>query len=566
MHPQATPPTDPGFLRSMFLGELRRELWFPFPARPADETEVTNQTVAAVASFARTAIDARKIDDDRRISGETLRGLRELGLLGMIVPTEYGGAGFGSTAYCRVIEELASHCASCAATVGAHQSIGLKGILLFGNAAQKLTFLPRLASGESLAAFTLTEPGAGSDAQSISTRARRDGGDWILDGAKAWVTNGGIADLYTVFARTSETADAGGGKLTCFLVPRSTPGVSIGKEEDKMGLRGSSTTPVYFESARVPDANRLGEVGRGFKVAMEILNSGRHGLAAGCLGAGRAALKDATEHAKSRRQFGRPIIEFPLVAEMLFDARADLYAIESGCHWVAGRIDDGAADVSLEAAICKIYATESLWRIVNDSLQIAGGSGFVRDFPYERRVRDARVNLIFEGTNQILRLYVALQGLRAPGERLRRLSTALRNPFKHFGDLGEAGLARMRRPATAGFPPHWNPWLASAAASAVDSTHAFGRVAEAALRRHRDQITGRQLTLAHLCDAATALFMQSAIVSRLGASAVVAERDEIIARRALARHESSFRSALRAIESDAEDRLLRDMTTDFGAK
>lgn len=556
----ATPPERPsGFLRSLFLGELPEELWLPFPTRPPEETDATIQIVEAVADFARARIDARKIDEEGSIPPSVLAGMKELGLFGMIVPQEFGGSGLGSTTYGRVLEELAFHCASCATTVGAHQSIGLKALLLFGTPEQKLQFLPPLASGEQLAAFALTEPGAGSDAHSITTKATPIGDSWIISGEKVWITNGGIASFFTVFARTPDPADATKTKLTCFAVPRNAPGVSIGKEEKKMGLRGSSTTAVFFENVKIPDLYRIGPAGGGFKVAMEVLNNGRHGLAAGCLGLGRAALADALAHAKTRQQFGKPIIEFGLVEEMLANAKADLYIIECGCRFVAGRMDEGAADVSLESAACKVFATEALWRIVNDSLQIAGGAGFMREYAYERRLRDARVNLIFEGTNQILRLYLTLQGLRGPGDEWKRLGAALKHPILQFPELTRATSRRLRRSLPRKPPKNLSKWLRNEAAVVAECAQELSEAAGAALRKHQKNIVNAQLTLSRLADGATSLFLYSAVVAKLALAESGNEQiDEPTARLALRRLYRGFRGALDSIQP-GDEKLLADV-------
>ncbi len=563
----ARPPSreaaSPSPIRSLFLGEVKGASLLPYPSRPRDETESTDQVVEAVREFAKDRIDARRIDEEGTIPEAVLSGLRELGLFGMLVPSEHGGLGFTATTYCRVLETLAGICTSTAATVGAHQSIGLKAILLHGTEEQKRLWLPKLATGEMLAAFALTEPGAGSDVQAIATVADPLPGDrWRLNGSKVWITNGGIASLFTVFAKTPDPERPGERKLTCFLVPRETPGVSIGKEEDKMGLRGSSTTAVFLEDVEIPDSLRVGETGRGFRVAVEVLNGGRHGLSAGCLGLGRAALFDATAHARERVQFGKPIAEFPLVAEMLANAAADLHAIESGCYWVAGRMDEGHADVSLESAACKIFATEALWRIANDCLQVAGGSGFMREFPHERRVRDARVNLIFEGTNQILRLFLALQGLRGPGEELKELGDALKHPLTQAPVLGRFAGKRVRRTLVKRGIEGMPKAHAGEAMLAAESAGELAAAAEAVVWKLGRKVIDAQLTLARLADAASHLFLVLTVLAR-GASGGEGALDAPIPRLALRRLYRGFREAIESIHASDEDLIAeaRDSLT-----
>jgi acyl-CoA dehydrogenase family protein 9 len=335
----------------------------------------------------------------------------------MIIPQEHGGIGLSSTSYARVVQEVAGYDASLAVTLGAHQSIGLKGILLFGTDEQKSRYLPKLASGEQAAAFALTEPSAGSDAAAIQTRAEPlpDGSGYLLNGSKIWITNGGFADVFTVFARTSPIEGAQKPKITAFIVERAM-GVKSGPPEHKLGIRGSSTTEVFFEDVKVPNKNVLGEPGRGFKVAVEVLNSGRLGLAAGAIGGCKRLIKMAVERATERKAFGRSIAEFGLIKDKIAVMMAETFAIESMTYLTAGLVDGKVSDYSLESAICKVYASETLWRVVNETLQIAAGIGYMTEYPYERSLRDSRINLIFEGTNEILRCFVAHAGIQGPGK------------------------------------------------------------------------------------------------------------------------------------------------------
>ena len=268
-----------------------------------------------------------------------------------------------------------------------------------------------------IAAFCLTESGAGSDAASIRTRAEKGAdGNWTLNGEKIWITNGGIADLYTVFARTPSEA----GKITAFIVEASWPGVSHGHHEDKMGIRASSTTTVSFADVKVPAGNVLDAEGKGFKVAMAILNNGRTGLGGGAVGGMKTLIALATQQALARKQFGEPIANFGLIREKLAQMTVECFAAESVVWMVANYIDSGLEDYSVEAAISKVYASEALQRAAYEALQIAAGNGFMREFPYEQATRDCRILSIFEGTNEVLRLYIALSGLKDIGKSLRR--------------------------------------------------------------------------------------------------------------------------------------------------
>jgi acyl-CoA dehydrogenase family protein 9 len=365
--------------------------------------------------------------------------MKELGFFGMNISEELGGIGLSNTAYVRMLETFCRHDAGTVLTLGAHQSIGLKGLLLFGTEEQKRKYLPRLATGEMVAAYCLTESEAGSDAAGIKCRAVRDEkrGVYVLNGSKLWITNGGIANFFTVFAKEAmidkngKTVD----KINAFIITKDMKGVSAGKGEAKMGIRGSSTAAVFFEDVEVPFENLLGPRGKGFKVAMEILNSGRLGLAGGALGGLKEILKTTLDHITQRKQFKKYLSEFELIKEKVAQITIDLFAAESMVYLTTGLMDRGDVDYSLESAICKIKATEVALDGANECLQMAGGMGYMKEYPYERFLRDARINPIFEGTNEILRLFVCLSGIQERGEYLKKIGHALKGPIKGFGLL-----------------------------------------------------------------------------------------------------------------------------------
>lgn len=366
------------FMKSLFHGVIEEDLVFPFPEMASEERENVAMMLDSVRKFCETRVDTPRIDREHRIPDDVLAGMKELGLFGLTIPEEHGGLGLSNAAYARVMQEVASFDGSLAVTMGAHQSIGLKGLLLFGSDAQKKKYLPKLATGENVAAFALTEPGAGSDAASITTRAELtdDGEHYVLNGSKIWITNGGFADLFTVFARTSAPESGMKPRITALLVERGF-GVKNGPSEEKMGIRGSSTTTLYFEDVRVPAQNVLGEAGRGFKVAMEVLNSGRLGLAAGCVGGSKRMIKLAIERANERRAFGRTIGEFGMIKEKISRMMCETFALESMTYLTAGLIDAGVSDYSLESAICKVFGSETYWMVANETLQIAAGIGYM---------------------------------------------------------------------------------------------------------------------------------------------------------------------------------------------
>ncbi len=509
------------FMRSLCAGEIEEEIVFPFP----EPTKAEAETLHAVLGTVRAMLgphekDFAEWDRAGEMPPAFVEELKAAGLFGLVIPEEHGGMGFGSTAYSRTLQEIGKHDASVGVTVGAHSSIGLRGLLLFGTEDQKRRYYPKLASGEMIAAFALTEPSAGSDAASIKTTAVRDGDHWVLNGEKIWITNGGIADFFTVFAKTSME---GRGHITAFLVTRDMKGVTTGPHEDKMGLRASSTTTVVLEDVRVPAANVLGEVGKGFKVAMRILNAGRTGLGGGCVGGMKKIIELATQQARDRSQFGMPIASFGLVQQKLGQMVIDCYASESVVNLVAGLVDRGHEDTAVEAAISKVLATEAVHRAADEALQIAGGGGFMRELPYERIVRDVRINRIFEGTNEILRLFIALTAMNDLGQELKDVGASLKgifdDPIKGFGVLSE--YAKRRASLATGLrrtKPKWTllrEELAPEAAIFEEATTALARAADRILRKHGKRIIGQQFPTKRLADIMIDLFALAAVLSRV---------------------------------------------------
>ncbi|HSD75662.1 MAG TPA: acyl-CoA dehydrogenase family protein [Steroidobacteraceae bacterium] len=524
--PQTDDPTSEGRMRhdlsvakSLLFGDILEENLFPYPAIAARDREMLAMIVESIDRFLEDKHeDFRRWDREAHQPEEFIKALGELGLFGLIIPEAFGGLELSNAAYARVLAQTSSHDSSVSLTIGAHSSIGMKGILLFGTLEQKARYLPKLASGEMIAAFCLTESSAGSDAASVRTTAKRNAdGSWTLNGEKIWITNGGIAGLYTVFART----DTPEGKMSAFIVEAAWPGVSHGPHEDKMGIRSSSTTTVAFSDVRVPAENVLGEIGKGFKTAMSILNNGRTGLGGGAVGGMKSLIRLAVHQAQERRQFGKDIAQYGLVREKIAQMTVDCFAAESAVWMVAHYIDEGCEDYSVEAAISKVFASEAMQRAAYEGLQIAGGNGFMREFRYEQIVRDARILPIFEGTNEILRLYIALSALKGVGASLSELrsavNTVFNDPIKGFGVL--SGYAERRFTQATGIGrdrivSRLEPPLRALAGTYERYANELARVADEALRTLGKSVADDQHLQKRIADLMIDLFVGLCVISR----------------------------------------------------
>lgn len=502
-------------MKSIFHGVIAEDMLFPYPEVSAEESEIIAMMLDNIHRFADARVHSEAIDREHRIPDEVLDGMKELGLFGLCIPEEYGGLGLSNTAYARIMQEVAGIDASLAVTLGAHQSIGLKGLLLMGTEAQKQRYLPKLATGESIAAFALTEPEAGSDAASITTTATLsdDGKHYHLNGSKIWITNGGFADFFTVFARTTSKGSSGKPKITAFLVERGW-GVTTGPSEEKMGIRGSSTVTVYLEDVKVPVENVLGEVGRGFKVAMDILNNGRLGLAAGCIGGSKTLVQMAVQRATERKAFGRSIGEFGMIKGKIAQMMCELYALESMTYLTTHFIDKGVPDYSLESAICKVFGSETHWMIANEALQVAAGIGYMTEYPYERLLRDSRINLIFEGSNEILRAFIALSGMQGPGKQLSEVVKAIREPIKGFGVLSDFAIQRARTALGRERLSRVHPALRNEAVVFEESVTELSRAIDSTLRKHRREIAEKQFVQKRVAEVAIDLYGLAAVLAR----------------------------------------------------
>src|SRR5713226_6914738 len=374
-----------------------------------DEQSQMRDLVRVIARE-RIAPLAARVDETETYPADQLAWLGEQGLMGLFIPETYGGTALGTLAFCLAVEEIAWACAS-TAVIYLVQYAGGWPIVAAGSEEQKRRYLPRLASGEITAAFSLSEPGAGSDAASISTRAVRKGDRYVLNGVKLWVTNGSQASVVTLFA----TVDRGRGKggVTAFLVEPTFPGFALGKLERKMGIRGSPTVALHLTDCEVPIENRLGEEGEGFKLALRALDGLRPAVGAEAVGIAQAALDAAVAYAKERRQFGQPIAAFQGIQFMLADMAMQVHAARLMVHHAAALVDRGAPATALESSMAKCFAGDAAMRVTTDAVQIFGGYGYTREYPVERFMRDAKITQIYEGTNQIQRVVIARELARA---------------------------------------------------------------------------------------------------------------------------------------------------------
>ena len=532
------------------------------PERVTDEHRLIGSTAAAFVQNEVLPVLDRLEQKDWALARQLLKRCGDLGLLGVDVPDEYGGVGLDKVSSLIVSDRL-SRSASFGATLGGQANLTVIPLFLFGTESQKRTYLPRLLSGELVGAYALSEAGSGSDALGARTRAERQpDGSFVLNGEKMWITNGGFADIFIVFAKV------GGEQFTAFIVERGFGGVTSGNEEHKMGLHGSSTTPVILQDVRVPAGNLLGEVGKGHKVAFNVLNFGRFKLGAGCSGAAQGAIDEAVRYAAERRQFGQAIASFGAIRHKIGEMIARTYAIESLVYRTAGLIDrrieatphtstDGSAalaaleEYAVEASIAKVAGSETLNFVLDENIQIHGGNGYVRDYPAERHFRDARVNRIFEGTNEINRLLI-------PGMLARRAVK---------GELGIIPAAKALQEELLG-PPAIAATDAGPLSGEARSVEAFKKAAlmvfGLAMQTYGQALTDEQEVLMHLADMlidvysaeSAVLRARAAMLEPLPRASLHADAASVFVNDAAMRVESSAKQALAAMTEGDQLRTM----------
>jgi acyl-CoA dehydrogenase family protein 9 len=542
------------FAKSLFRGSIHEQLVFPFPKPDPDEQDRIRSLIAGLRDL---PYDARKIEEERWLGDDMVRELGERGLTGLYVPEEYGGQGLSQTGYCRVSEVFAQIDGTLSVVMGVHQSIGMKGIVLFGSDEQKARFLPDLATGRKLAGFALTEPAAGSDVKGIQSRAERQAdGSWRLDGMKHYIGNGGKGDVFVTFAATGED------EHTAFILEKGMEGFEVGRRFDTMGLRGNDLRELHYNGVRVPPENVLGEPGEGFRIAMHVLNNGRLSLGTGSVGGAKRLLDLSIDHVRERRQFGRPLADFELVQDKIGWMVSYLFGLEASAYLTTGLVDRGVPDYSLESAICKVAGTEFLWYAANRSMQLAGGAGYMRDQPYEKFLRDIRIFPIFEGSNDVMRAFIALAGMKPVGDELKELGTVeLADPIGSIGVLAEYVTGRIAREVRPDRITMAHDELKRLADRVSEQVKRLRSVSESLLREHRGEIIERQFHQKRLAAAVSDVYAQVAVLSRVTAhleehGVEPSGQERYIADTFCTRAAARVDHALDQIESNDDERMV----------
>ena len=522
-------PQALGFAKGLFQGHFVADWVMPYPRIPPAQQPELDETLTDLRKFLDEHLDPAEIDRKADIPRSVIDGLGRVGVLGMTAPKEYGGRGFSQMANCKILEEIGRRCASTSVFVNAHHSIGIRALLLFGTHEQKERWLPKLSTGEQLGAFALTEKEAGSDAANVQMQARpsEDGSHFIMNGEKRYITNAAIADVLTVMARTpvpgsDKTA------ITAFLVTPDMPGFEMLEARmPKMGIRGTATGRFALRNVKVPKENILGPYGKGLKVALTVLDFGRTTFGACCTGAAKACLRLAIEHANTRKQFNKTLGNFHLVQKKIARIAADAYAMDAMTTITAALIDRGLEDYMLETAMLKVFTTERLWECINDVFQIYGGSAYFVDRPLERMMRDARINQIGEGANEVLTSFIALVGMRGPGMEFKEIYDTMMKPTRERGFAKAWRAGKHRFGATVRVPeiPVRSPELRWFGNQLGRLIRRFNVAVNRALITYREPILDMQLVQERIANAAMDLLASACVLSRQDAEIQFAQRN-----------------------------------------
>jgi len=522
----------PSFVGELFLGRFRDDLILPYPLQGDEDRAIGDEYIARMREVLKDRIDADKIDEDGEIPDEAIEALAELGAFGIKIPKEYGGVGLSQMNYSRAMMLVASHCGNTGALLSAHQSIGLpQPLKLFGTREQKEKYYPRLAGGE-ISAFALTETEVGSDPANMSTKAElsEDGTHFVLNGEKLWCTNGTRAGLFVVMAQTPPKMVRGKERrqITAFIVERDMPGVEVVSRSRFMGLRALYNGVIRFTDVKIPVENLLGDEGKGLRLALTTLNTGRLTLPAACTGASKRALKMAREFSRDREQWGSNIGKHEAIAQKVAFIASHTFAMEAISFYPSMLVDLGGADIRLEAAMCKMFCSEGFWKIIDETMQIRSGRGYEtasslreRGEPgvaVERAMRDSRINMIFEGTSEIMRLFISREAL---DPHLRRAGSVL-NPRAPLGDKIADGL-KAGLHYSSWYLKQWNPVprrfhvhrrLAGHLRFINLQSRKLARSLFHAMGRHQAALERKQAQLGRFVEIGSELFAMAAAVAR----------------------------------------------------
>jgi acyl-CoA dehydrogenase family member 9 len=568
-------PQALGFAKGLFQGHFVSDWVMPYPRIPAAQQIELDETLSELRKFLDEHLDAAEIDRQADIPRDVIDGLGRVGVLGMTAPKEYGGRGFSQMANCKVLEEIGRRCASTSVFVNAHHSIGIRALLLFGTHEQKQQWLPKLVNGEQLGAFALTEKEAGSDAANVQMQARptEDGSHFILNGEKRYITNAAIAHELTVMARTpvpgsDKTA------ITAFLVTPDMPGFEILEARmPKMGIRGTATGRFALRDVKVPRENILGQIGKGLKVALTVLDFGRTTFGACCTGAAKTCLELAIQHSNTRKQFNKTLGEFELVKKKIARIAADAYAMEAMTTVTGSFIDRGLEDYMLETAMLKVFTTERLWECINDVFQIHGGAAYMNDLPLERMMRDARINQIGEGANEVLTSFIALVGMRGPGMEFKEIYDTMMKPSRdRMSKAWAAGKNRLGATIRVPDVPVQSEQLRAHARQLGRLIWRFNFAVNRALITYREPILDMQLVQERIAGAAMDLFASTCVLSRQDAEIQFARRNGDSAPRDQSAGDLFLRQSFRRIRrflgglTDNDDKALLATAKSYLAK
>src|SRR2546423_2531046 len=507
-----------GFAKGLFLGNFVADWVMPYPRLDSEKQTELETALADVREMLDRELDSDWIDRNADIPRNLIDGLARTGVLGMTAPREVGGRGFSQMQYCRILEEIGMRDASASGFVNAHHSIGIRALILFGSREQQAEWLPGLVAGDKRAVFALTEGEAGSDAANVrmAATASGDGSHYVLNGEKRYIPNAAVSQVWTVMARTPVPDKPGKDAITAFLVTPETAGVEmIEGRMPKLGIRGTATGRFRLNNVRVPKENILGPLGKGLRVALTVLDFGRTTFGACCTGAAKHCLQLAIEHANSRQQFKKTLGNFDLVKKKIARMAADVYAMEAMTNVTASLIDRGLEDYMIETAMLKVFTTERLWEAVNDAFQIHGGSAYFTDLPLERILRDARINQIGEGSNEVLTSFIALVGMRGPGMEFKEIyDTMMSFSMNRVGKAWNAGMNRLGATVRTPNVPVQSGELRGFAGQLGRLIWRFNVAVNRALVVYREPVLDMQLIQERIAGAAMELFASTCALSR----------------------------------------------------